>query len=244
MAHEDQRRAASLRAPPARHEGRAARSALACARHDLRSAIHSVLGFADLLASSSFGELNADQTHFVTQLRTSAARLLELADASTDLADGGAGHPPRDVAPLPLGAFLKTLGYSLILDESMEKPSIELDPLLAGSQTPVDADVLRRVFVLGAQLLRHEIALPLLISAVRFEQWALVTMVYGDNSAVLVFASPDELEPTLSNRELVRFKLMEVLLARYTGTLRASSTLSVLELCLPLIDERVPEPLE
>jgi hypothetical protein len=108
----------------------------------------------------------------------------------------------------------------------------------------LDADVLRRVFVLGAQLLRHETALPLLITAVRFEQWALITMAYREDTAVLVFASPDELEPTLTNRELVRFKLMEVLLARYAGTLRASSTLHVLELCLPLIDERVPEPLE
>jgi hypothetical protein len=233
MSQEHSRRTPSLSAiasvapaPP--------RSALSCARHDLRSAVHTVLGFADLLESPAFGDLSEEQGHFVRQLRTAAGRLLELADACVDLADGEGAGREEDVVPLRMAAFLRQNSVALAYAEQSAPPTLRVDDALEGRETSVDADLLRRVFALGALLLRRDGQDALHIEAGVFDDSAVITMAQGKTSEALLFAAPDELEPTLTSRELVRIKLMEVLLGRYKGSLRASSNLRVLELVLPL----------
>jgi hypothetical protein len=235
MSHEPARRLSGLRAsqptpstPP--------RSALACARHDLRSAVHTVLGFADLLESPTFGDLSGEQSHFVRQLRAAADRLLELADACVDLADASAGRGgSEDVVPLRVAAFLRQTSLAIAYGEQHAPPVLTVDDALDRRETAVDVEILRRVFALGALLLRRDGPHALRIDGVPFEDTAIVTLSHGADADALLFATADELEPTLSSRELVRIKLMEVLLARFGGKLRASSNLRVLELCLPLV---------
>lgn len=233
MSQEQSRRTPSLGAiasvapaPP--------RSALSCARHDLRSAVHTVLGFADLLESPAFGDLSEEQGHFVRQLRSAAGRLLELADACVDLADGEAQGRDEDVVPLRVAAFLRQISVAIAYAGHHAPPTLRVDEALEGRETSVDAEVLRRVFSLAALLLRRDGQGALHIEAGLFDGYAVITLSEGPAVAALLFASPDELEPTLSSRELVRIKLMEVLLRRYHGSLRASSNLAVLELALPL----------
>jgi PAS domain S-box-containing protein len=48
--------------------------------HDLRTPLHTVIGFADLLASEEKGPLNQDQARFVQHILTDSWRLLELID--------------------------------------------------------------------------------------------------------------------------------------------------------------------
>ena len=54
-------------------------------RHELRTPIHSLLGFVDLLGGQFFGELNKKQLHYVKQIETNTPSLLFLINNMIDI---------------------------------------------------------------------------------------------------------------------------------------------------------------
>src|SRR5262245_58863613 len=64
-----------------------AKSAVACMRHDARSAAHALGGFVDLLRMGALGALNEGQLQALDHMQTAAERLSEITDAALELAE-------------------------------------------------------------------------------------------------------------------------------------------------------------
>lgn len=60
--------------------------------HELRSPLHTVIGFAELLVEESVGQLNAQQKRFMTHIRTDSLHLLDLINDLLDLSKIEAGR--------------------------------------------------------------------------------------------------------------------------------------------------------
>lgn len=71
--------------------------------HDLRNPIAAIHGFAELLGKS--GELNPDQTHFLTRVLTTTQKLQDVVKTLTDLAWLEAGMPLEHI-PVDLGKWI------------------------------------------------------------------------------------------------------------------------------------------
>ena len=61
------------------------RDALTRVRHDLRSLVHSVVGYSELLTEPRYGAISPEQARFVTHLRSAAEHMQELVDACIEL---------------------------------------------------------------------------------------------------------------------------------------------------------------
>jgi len=53
--------------------------------YDLRTPLHAILGYADLLVANTFGELNSEQADTVTRIEKGAREMLALIDGAIDL---------------------------------------------------------------------------------------------------------------------------------------------------------------
>lgn len=207
------------------------RDALTRVRHDLRSLVHSVVGYSDLLASPSYGPLSADQLRFVEHVRTAAEQLEELVDTCIELTRPSGESTGLEPTKVPLGAALRHV------------------------QAGLAHEALRCGLELADEASRHECAfeLPILLRAVR--GLALVVSRDGSRPCTLrggsacprvtvalhvaegapasgPLCSLDALEDDVENRDFVRLKLSEVLLSRLGIDLQLSRELDRCELTI------------
>ncbi len=85
--------------------------------HELRVPLTSIIGFADLLASNSFGPLNAQQRTYTDYIRSSTATLGTLIDNILDLTNVDAGIARLDLKELDIASLIEKAktGFSATL---------------------------------------------------------------------------------------------------------------------------------
>ncbi|MCF6326852.1 MAG: PAS-domain containing protein [Devosiaceae bacterium] len=85
--------------------------------HELRVPLTSIIGFADLLASDSFGPLNAQQRAYTDYIRSSTATLGTLIDNILDLTNVDAGIARLDLKELDIASLIEKAktGFSATL---------------------------------------------------------------------------------------------------------------------------------
>jgi light-regulated signal transduction histidine kinase (bacteriophytochrome) len=207
------------------------RDALTRVRHDLRSLVHSVVGYSDLLASARYGTLSAEQARFLDHVRTAADQLQELVDTCIELSrpldETCALEPMR----IPLGAALKHVqaglaGESIRCTLSVQAPAEALECAL---ELPVLMRALRSI----ALVISHEGTLPCTLSAAQDAHRVVIGLCGPeDPHRTIAWSRLDALEDDVGNRDFVRLKLGEVLLARYGIGLKLTAELDQCELTL------------
>src|SRR4051812_5411288 len=83
------------------------RDALTRVRHDLRSLVHAVTGYSDLLATPSYGALSPEQMRFVSNVRSAAEQLQEMVDTCIELSRPVVEGHALDLPTVLLGSALE-----------------------------------------------------------------------------------------------------------------------------------------
>ena len=209
---------------------KARRDALTRVRHDLRSSVHSVIGYSDLLATPRYGSLSAEQARFLDHLRAAASQLEELVDTCIELTRLPETEARLPTGTVPLSAALKHIQAGLTSEPLV--CDLEVEAEVAAHPCAHELPVFLRALRSLALVVTHEGALPCTLrafatgsSAPAVELWA------GDQRGAVSWSILDALEAELSNRDFVRLKLGEVLLQRLGISLTITADLAACKLC-------------
>lgn len=228
------------------------KSALECVRHDARSAAHTLRGFLELFVSGGLGPLSEEQRTAILHLSESAERLSDLTETSLDIVQSNQPFAPHELRRVVLSQLTQILVQSL----SREAPDLTLSLELPSPEEPERATVLEPGAY--AQLLR---TLALVVSE-HAGATLCVRISQTDLHTSLLILSPAELtdggEPGITrsipshhaasrdleamchawrNRDYIRLKRCEALLARQHGTLLVAPDLKRVRAMLPLAHE-------
>ena len=129
---------------------------LANMSHELRTPLNAVIGFSDVLSQQMFGPLNARQTEYLEDIRTSGQHLLALINDVLDLAKVEAGRLELDSSEFSLREALESVG--MMVRERARSLGIGLDAVIAPEIGIVRADE-RKI---------KQVVLNLLSNAVKF----------------------------------------------------------------------------
>jgi K+-sensing histidine kinase KdpD len=197
------------------------RDALTRVRHDLRSLLQSVVGYADLLAEPRYGALTDDQARFVSNVRAAATHLEELVDTCIELSRADNDNGRLELPPVQLGQALRRVRNTLQAREMC--CDLTVAPELELHSVKLDVSVLERALAGIAGVLTRDGAVTLQLRATLRDARVRVTLQASDAPEQDALTSVDALEDQLGNREFVRLKLSEVLLARLGFTTRLSA---------------------
>lgn len=91
----------------AEQASRAKSEFLAAMSHELRTPLNAVIGFSQLLANKTYGELNERQLQYITTIQSGGRHLRRLVDDVLDLAKVDAGHLTLDLASVTVADELR-----------------------------------------------------------------------------------------------------------------------------------------
>jgi len=111
---------------------------LATMSHELRTPLNAIIGFSEVLADHTFGELNQKQAHHVSNVLTSGRDLLKLINDILDLSKVEAGHMELDYSTFEIGPTVQNVVgvVKALAAQKRLTVDIEMDPSL----TPLTAD--------------------------------------------------------------------------------------------------------
>jgi signal transduction histidine kinase len=137
---------------------------LASMSHELRTPLSAILGFADLLTTSTKENLSPRARESLERIKRNGEHLLSLINDVLDLAKAEAGRLDLRMAPVNIGQLARAC-------------VAELESLRAGNEVRLQADVPDGLFelVTDAQRVR-QILLNLLANALKFTERGAVTL--------------------------------------------------------------------
>jgi signal transduction histidine kinase len=97
---------------------------LARMSHELRTPLNAIIGFSEMLAQRSFGDLTAKQGEYVTDIVDSGRHLLALVDEVLDVAKVETGALDLDVGPVDVGELLA--GSATLFEEQAGRRRVTL----------------------------------------------------------------------------------------------------------------------
>ncbi len=114
--------------------------------YELRTPLTTIIGFADLLAEPSTGQLNGKQREYLNDIKTSSQVLLNIINDILDLAVIDAGALDLKLSPVDLNRAVETA--ELGVRERLSKAKVQLDVHIAKNAQTVMADENRLIQVL------------------------------------------------------------------------------------------------
>ena len=97
---------------------------LANMSHELRTPLNAIIGFSEILEDQTFGELNARQTKYISNVLTSGRHLLQLINDILDLAKIEAGRLDLDAQPFAVSSALQDV--ATIVKTLANKKNVQL----------------------------------------------------------------------------------------------------------------------
>jgi signal transduction histidine kinase len=129
---------------------------LANMSHELRTPLNAIIGFSEVLRERMFGDLNAKQAEYVSDIHASGEHLLSLINDILDLSKVEAGRTELDIAPFNVPQALEN-AMILIRERAMRR-SVKLE-------LTIDAGIGE---ITGDERKFKQIMLNLLSNAVKF----------------------------------------------------------------------------
>lgn len=201
---------------------------LANARHELRSPLQSIQGFAELLASEAYGKLSTEQHTFVEHIVQSSLDLGGIVDACVELAERELSGPEQQTQRVNVHTLL---GEALeqVRSKAQLSISVRFDDDTTGGRAKLDPAIVRR-------------ALSALCGALAGADKALEATLVRDDDDVLTFrlarrsvatshasgaatpinwlTVPQLIERRRTARGILWLRLAQLLLAAQDATLR------------------------
>ncbi|MET0343968.1 MAG: histidine kinase dimerization/phospho-acceptor domain-containing protein [Polyangiales bacterium] len=219
--------ASSIR-PRARVQYKPKRDALTRVRHDLRSLVHAVTGYSDLLTTPTYGSLTPEQARFVSHVRGAAEQLEELVDAAIELAQPSIEASALELPTVLLGSALEHVRAGLAAERVSCKLSVDAD--LATRLMMLDVGACLRAFKALASVISRQGARDLAIVTLREGERVVVRLEVEGAPRDGTLTDVESLSEDLGNRDFVKLKLSEVLLARQGFQVVVSRMLEAAEL--------------
>ncbi|MDH3627699.1 MAG: response regulator [Acidobacteriota bacterium] len=120
---------------------------LANVSHELRTPLNAIIGFSELLREKSFGDLNGQQSEFVSDIHDSGEHLLSLINDILDLSKIEAGRMELHKEPVEVGRAIREA--AAMLHPQAAKCGLELGVTCENESdiALLDAGLFRQVFV-------------------------------------------------------------------------------------------------
>lgn len=146
---------------------------LASMSHELRTPLNAIVGFSDLLADGSAGDLNAKQKRFVNHIRQGSAHLLELIKDILDLSKIEAGQLDLHCEDLPI-------------EENLLEVLSTIRPIAAGKNIEIRQRIETKWPVYADRVRFKQILYNLLSNAVKFtpRDGSIDVLCYEQGSSV------------------------------------------------------------
>ena len=167
-AQENYIRELELRNREAEHANQLKTEFLSNMSHELRSPLHTIIGFAELLIEESVGQLNEKQKRFINHMHTDSLHLLDLINDLLDLNKIEAGR---------LELRQEVLQIEAVLEDAMSS----VRPRATAKSVEVLAEIDTPIAVFADRIRLKQILYNLLTNAVKFT---------ADGGRVRVDASP------------------------------------------------------
>jgi signal transduction histidine kinase len=123
----------------AEHASRAKSDFLANMSHELRTPLNHIIGFTELVLDKAFGELNANQEEYLTDVHTSSKHLLSLINDILDLSKVEAGKLELKTSQAKIREILEN--SLVMIKEKALKHGIKIKTDLDGIPESLNADV-------------------------------------------------------------------------------------------------------
>jgi hypothetical protein len=206
------------------------RDALTRVRHDLRSLVHSVIGYSDLLAAPHYGSLSAEQARFVEHVRAAAEHLQELVDTCIELTRPDNDQFALELPQAPLGQVMRRVRNTLVMSGMV--CDLTLASELESHMLTLDMAQLERALVGLSLFVTREGSMPGALSAAHEGGSLVLRLSVAEPAISLVHVALEQLEDQLGNRDFVRLKLSEVLLSRADAELGIAPSLDAFRVTL------------
>lgn len=223
------------------------KNTLDCVRHDARSASHTLHGFIELLASGALGPLNLEQAQSMEHLQTAAGRIAELLETSLDLAQEKQPFHAHELTSSRLSLLTSGVVHSLLREQTALRISLELLPEQEELPTLVEPLAFTKVvraligliadntaLPLGLRMAQTDLHTSLVISAREPDAETVESVTQSIPTRVAFSADFDVMARDWRNRDYLRLKRCEALLARQRGRLLVTPDLTRVRLMLPL----------
>ncbi|MET0339361.1 MAG: histidine kinase dimerization/phospho-acceptor domain-containing protein [Polyangiales bacterium] len=204
------------------------RDALTRVRHDLRSLVHAVTGYSDLLATPSYGALSPEQQRFVANVRTAAEQLQELVDACVELARPVGETSAMELPTVLLGSALEHVVKGLATERVT--CALAIEPALSTRLIVLDVSACLGACKALASVITGDGARACVMTALREGDRVVVRLAVDGAPMDGTLTDVEALTEDLGNRDFVKLKLAETLLARQGVQLLVSRTLEAAEL--------------
>jgi len=208
------------------------RDALTRVRHDLRSLVHSVVGYSDLLAEPHYGSLSHEQTRFVDHLRTAAEQLQELVDTCIELTRPVNDQFTLELPDAPIGQALRRVRNTLVSRGVV--CDLTIVSALEARVLSLDVVQLERAIMGVCMVLTRDGSVTVALHAAPVGQELVIALSASDAGESGALRSVEEMTDEIGNRDFVRLKLSEVLLARADADLTVSAGLDAARIKLAL----------
>ena len=203
------------------------------ARHELRSPLQSIQGFAELLDCQAYGALNSEQQAFVKHILQGSEELGATIEACLELSELEAGARPFELARASLQPLL-TDALVHAATRCRCKLQLHAGPGLASARGRVDAEALKRAveaLVMGVATSGEDLTAELGVEG----EYACVRVSRVAGAFGGTLRSIDDLaQHRRAGRGLVWLRLAAQLIAHHDGLLSASDNAERAEVRLRL----------
>ncbi len=251
MARGDGRRDAA--APPATQTSddaksgvreKPVRSAIDCMRHDARSSAHALNGFLDLLQLEALGGLTEEQRRAVKHMEVAVERMNELLESALELAEASRPLRPYELSRSCLVQAAQHVLYGVSRSVTSTQFTFAAEDGNSELHVQMEHERLHKLLHVLLDVARSTSPAQIDLRASRTDLHASLVVAARSESSAARRSSPNQSAATTdldamgsawSNREYVRLKRLESLLARHKGRLLVAPNLTRMRVLLPLL---------